>query len=162
MWLEYLRTLFTSTMHVLQLQTYTVHPSHQFYATTIVLYYCFLQAFNTVLGQQGVANNYTVSVRLLQYRNPESRIGSILRTPCCNIFTCDDCNNRFVFCLRPPNSAEDDLSCPLGRLESNSIRNDNIEFDNSFPSEQGGESEEKPNLFTFRGVSNRVSQVYKY
>ena len=75
---------------------------------------------------------------------------------CCDIgfFTCDECDNQFVFCLRESSTSNDGNpdNCPLGRYSTEKIGGDSFTFGS--PIANG-----VPNPMTFNGTEWPVSKV---
>ena len=99
---------------------------------------------------QRVDAMYTFEVKVLSYQNPTSQRASNGR--CCdngrNSNCVNQCDNRFLFCLRNAGLSKDDNTgnCPLGMYEFATANNrDNIMFTTPFI------NQDTPNPLVFNG-----------
>jgi hypothetical protein len=103
---------------------------------------------------QLIQADYVLEVRAHTYRNSRNRDSD---DACCDIgfFSCGQCDNQFIFCLRGSSTSNDGNpnNCPLGRYSTGEIGDDSFTF--SSPIASG-----VPNPMTFSGSVWPVSGYF--
>ena len=94
---------------------------------------------------QLIRADYVLEVRAHTYQNSRSRDSN---DACCDIgfFSCGQCDNQFIFCLRGSSTSNDGNpnNCPLGRYSTGEIGDDSFTFGSPIASGV-------PNPMTFTG-----------
>lgn len=106
--------------------------------------------------------DFYLNVELLEYKSAQHRRVDGF---CCdpleldNNETCTECDNQFLFCLRPSGSpkssgisSRDNESCPLGNFKTGNISGDNMMFESGQNLDVG-----VPNPMTFTLEARTVS-----